>query len=178
MSRARLALTVTLAVLVVAAGVLAWTLRPQPAPTAVRPVVSSDGLYRVGTVPDRDAVRAAVAALPLALSYDYKSPERTLAAATSKMTPDFADEFRATFDATVRPLALKEKAVTQAQVRAAGVVSRSGNRVTCLVYVDQVLVSSTDLASGKKPVKVGQNRVLVKLLRVGHSWKVDDISPM
>ncbi len=178
MSRARLALTVTLAVLVVAAAVLAWSLRPQPAPAVVRPEVTADGLYRVGTVPDRTAVRAAVAALPIALSYDYNAPERTLAAATSWMTPDFADEFRATFDATVRPLALKEKAVTQAKVRAAGVVGRSGKRVTCLVYVDQVLVSSTDLASGKKPVKVGQNRVLVKMLRVGNSWKVDDISPM
>ena len=140
--------------------------------------MSADGRYRVGTLPDRDAVRAAVTALPLALSYDYQAPERTLAAATSKMTPDFADEFRATFDATVRPLAVKEKAVTQAKVRAAGVVDRSGKRVTCLVYVDQVLVSSTDLASGKKPVKVGQNRVLVRLVQVGHSWKVDDITPM
>ena len=46
------------------------------------------------------------------------------------------------------------------------------------MYVDQVLASSTDLASGKKPVKVGQNRVLVRLVRVGHSWKVDDITPM
>ena len=144
----------------------------------MRPDVNADGVYRVGTVPDRSAVQAAVTALPLALSYDYQSPERTLAAATSKMTPDFADEFRSTFDATVRPLALKEKAVTHTKVRAAGVVDRSGSRVTCLVYVDQVLASSTDLASGKKPVKVGQNRVLVRLVRVGHSWKVDDITPM
>ena len=57
-------------------------------------------------------------------------------------------------------------------------VDRSGKRVTCLVYVDQVLVSSKDLAGGKKPVKVGQNRVLVRLVQVGHSWKVDDITPM
>ena len=178
MSRSRLALTVVLTLLCIAAGVLTWSLRPQPAPTAVRPDISASGAYRVGSVPDGDAVRAAVAALPLALSYDYRTPERTLAAATSKMTPDFADEFRATFDATVRPLALKDHAVTQTKVRAAGVVDRSGNRVTCLVYVDQVLASSRDLAGGKKPVKVGQNRVLVRLLRVGHSWKVDDITPM
>ena len=93
------------------------SLRPQPAPASTRPAVGADGRYRVGTLPDRDAVRAAVTALPLALSYDYRAPERTLAAATSTMTPDFADEFRATFDATVRPLAVKEKAVTQAKVR-------------------------------------------------------------
>ncbi len=178
MTRPRLVLTAVLAVLVVAAGLLTWSLRPQTEPTAVRPSMSDAGDYRVGTVPERGAVRAAVEALPLALSYDFQSPERTLAAATSKMTPDFADEFRATFDATVRPLALKEKAVTQAKVRAAGLVDRSGKRVTCLVYVDQVLVSSKDLAGGKKPVKVGQNRVLVRLVQVGHSWKVDDITPM
>lgn len=178
MTRARLVLVAVLAVLVVAAGVLTWTLRPQSDPAAERPDISDGGVYRVGSVPDRDAVRAAVTALPLALSYDYRAPERTLAAATSKMTPDFADEFRATFDATVRPLALKDHAVTQTKVRAAGVVDRSGERVTCLVYVDQVLVSSKDLAGGKKPVKVGQNRVLVRLLQVGHSWKVDDITPM
>lgn len=178
MSRARLVLVAVLALLTVAAGVLAWTLRPQPATAAVRPQVTADGSYRVGSVSNRDAVRAAVVALPLALSYDYSAPETAVAAATSRMTADFAKEYRDTFDATVLPLASKEKAVTRARVRAAGVVRASGDQVTCLLYVDQVLASSADLASGRQPVKIGQNRVMVRMVRVGRAWKIDDITPL
>lgn len=177
-SRGRLALVLVLVVLVAAAGVLTWHLRPQQPKKAVPPSVAASGSYRVGTTTDQPAVTAAVAATPLALSYDWSSLDRSLAAATSRMTPDFAQDFRSTFEASVRPLATQEHAVTQARVRAAGVVGRSGDRVTCLLYVDQVLVSSKELSRGKQPVKVGQNRVVVKMLRVGNTWRVDDITPM
>ncbi len=178
MSRGRLLLIVVLSALVVAAAVLTWSLRPRPEPPAVLPQIGENAGYRVGTVTDRDAVHAAVVALPLALSYSYSAPDQALEAATSWMTPAFAQEYRATFDATVRPMARTEKAITQARVRAAGVVTRHGDRVTCLLYVDQVLASSADLSAGGKPVKVGQNRVLVQVVRVGRSWKVDDITPL
>lgn len=181
MTRARWALVVVLAVLVAAAGVMTARLAQRdPEPTSLRPVLAVDGTYTVGTVPGepRAALEAAVAAVPPALSYDFAHLDRTLTAATSRMTQDFAAEFRTTFEATVRPLATQKEAVSQTRVRAAGVVSSTDDAVECLVYVDQVLVSSKEMRSGDQPVKVGQTRVRVRMVRVGEAWKVDDLQPV
>ncbi len=156
----------------------------------VAPELAADGTYRAGSVPgrDRDAVQAAVDAVPLALSYDYADLDRSLTSATSRMTEAFAEEFRTTFETTVRPLATDKQAVSQARVRAAGVVEQTGkdagDAVIVLVYVDQVLVSSRVLeregggAQAEQPVKVGQTRVTVRMVRVGDSWKVDELRPL
>lgn len=183
MTRARWLLTVVLAILVAAAAVLTVRLAADDEVVeGTRPVLAEDGTYTVGTVlgEPSDALAAAVAAVPAALSYDYANLEASLVAATSRMTEDFAAEFRTTFEASVRPLAVQKQAVSEAQVRAAGVVSSSdaGNTVVCLVYVDQVLVSSKELKASDQPVKIGQTRVSVRLVRVGDSWKVDDLQPV
>ncbi len=179
MSRARKALVALLTLLVVGAAVLTWRLADREPATAVQPALAEDGTYTVGTVTGepRDAVQAAVEAVPLALSYDYRELDRTTTAAAGRMTVEFAEEFRTTFEATVRPLATAKKAVSQARVRAAGIVSHTEDRVVCLVYVDQVLVESKDL-DPDDPVKVGQTRVTVRLVKVGGSWKVDDLQPL
>lgn len=179
MSRRRVTLTAVLALLVVAAGVLTWRVWEDPAEPVTAPRVGADGAYRVGSIEGEDTgpVAAAVAAVPLALSYDHRRLEENLAAATSRMTAEFAEDYRTTFDASVRPLARKERAVTEARVRAAGLFERDGDEAVCLVFVDQALVASAALAHGKQPVKIGQNRVLVRLVKVGNGWKVDDIQP-
>jgi hypothetical protein len=179
MSRRRTMVTGVLALLVVAAAVLTWRVWEDPAEPVTVPGVGSDGLYLVGSIHGEDTgpVAAAASAVPFALSYDHRLLERNLAAATSRMTVEFAEEYRTTFDASVRPLARKEKAVTEARVRAAGLVRRDGEEALCLVFVDQVLVASAELTRSRQPVKVGQNRVLVRLVRVGDTWKVDDIRP-
>jgi len=176
--RPRLLLDVLLVILLVAAGSFAWFVGHRTEPMATKPRVSADS-YSAGTIPGtpKAAVDAAVATVPVALSYDYRHLDRTVVGATSRMTPGFADEFRQTFEATVQGMAKQKKAVTQTSVRGAGVVRSSDDRVTCLVYVDQVLVSSTTLEDSKRPVKVSQNRVLVELRRAGSSWKVDGIDP-
>lgn len=179
MTRRRLLLCVVLTLMVVGASVLVWRLADRDPPETVQPALADDGTYTVGTVAGRprDAVQAAVEAVPLALSYDYRELGRTTTAAASRMTVEFADEFRTTFDATVRPLATAKHAVSQARVRAAGIVSQTDERVVCLVYVDQVLVASKGLGPND-PVKVGQTRVRIDLVRVGGSWKVDDLQPL
>jgi hypothetical protein len=179
MSRRRSTITGVLALLVVAASLLTWRVWDDPAGPVRVPEIGSDGLYLAGSIHGEDTgpVAAAASAVPLALSYDHRALERNLAAATSRMTTEFAEEYRETFDASVRPLARKEKAVTEARVRAAGLVRREGKEAVCLVFVDQVLVASAELAKGRQPVKVGQNRVQVRLVQVGNSWKVDDIQP-
>jgi hypothetical protein len=45
-----------------------------------------------------------------------------------------------------------------------------------LVYLDQVLLASTD-RKASDPLKVSQNRVHVTLRRINGHWLVDDIEP-
>lgn len=170
---------VLLALVLASGGLTAWVAsRDEPAVTT--PKVNADGSYRIGSQPDEDAeaaVKAAVAALPVALSYDYRSLEKSLTEATGLMTSGFAKKFRSTFETTTTAMATEKQAITSSLVRAAGVVgSVEGDRVTCLVYLDQVLISSKDKKTSD-PLKVSQNSVHVKLRKVDGKWKVDDIEP-
>lgn len=172
-------LLAVLTVLVLAAAALTGYLATRPSPETVRPMMAESGDYRAGTVPGAGgAVEAAVEALPVALSTDYRDLEAGLAEATSLMTASFAEEFRSTFDASARGLARQRKSVTEAHVRAAGLVRADGDRATCLLYVDQVLVSSRTMKNRAQPVSVSQTRVLVDLEKVGRVWKVDGIEPV
>lgn len=144
------------------------------------PKINADGSYRVGTQPGddaQDAVAAAVAALPVALSYDYRSLDKSLKAATALMTPAFAEKFTDTFDTTTRSMATEKQAITSALVRAAGIVgSPRDEKATVLVYLDQVLVASK-AKKAADPLKVSQNRVHVALRKLDGKWKVDGIEP-
>jgi Mce-associated membrane protein len=169
-----------LAVLVIAAGGLAAFLATRTAPADIRPHVAADGTYTVGSFPSSqgtDALRAAAHALPFALSYDYKKLDGGLADASFLMTDEFAREFTETFNKTARPMANDKHAVTDALVRGAGLVRLSDADAVCLVYIDQMLVSSTTTAAASAPVRVSQNRVIVELHREGEAWKVDAIKP-
>lgn len=144
------------------------------------PGVQVDGSYQVGTLPDPDAAAAlkvAVETLPAAVSFDYRSLDAALTKATALMTPGFATEFRRIFDATTRAKALREETIQSSLVRGAGVVDEiRDDRVTCLVYLNQVLVASKKKKPGSR-LKVVQNRVRVRLLKVDGTWKVDGIEP-
>lgn len=147
---------------------------------AIAAKLNADGSYTVGTVGNADAiaaVKAATKALPVALSYDYRSLDTSLAKATALMTSAFATKFRTTFDATTRSMAGEKQAITSALVRAAGIVGTvHDGRATVLVYLDQVLVSSKD-KKPSDPLNVSQNRVHVSLVTVKGTWKVSDIEP-
>ena len=150
-------------------------------PKSVAPKVNDDGSYAVGTGIDDAvgdaAIKAAVKALPAALSYDYRSLDKGLAAATELMTPAFGEKFSTTFDATTRPMATQKQAITSALVRGAGLVGQvKAHKATVLVYLDQVLVSSKAKKS-TDPLKVSQNRVHVLLRESGGKWLVSDIEP-
>lgn len=170
---------VALAVLVVAAAVLTGWLASRPEPGVVKPAVQKDGSYTVGTIAGEadQAVQSAVDVLPAALSFDFRSLDESLSSATAGMTESFAEEFSATFDKTARPMAEDKSAVTNTLVRGAGLVRLDGERAVCLVYVDQVLVSSDTAKNKPLPVQVSQNRVTVDLVRVDGDWKVDGITP-
>jgi hypothetical protein len=175
---------VLLALVVALALVAFLAMRTDSSPDAKevgRAPVSADAEtgYEVGSIPDGydKAVATATKALPLALGYDYKSLKQGLNNATKLMTEDFGKEFRRTFRTSAAELAKNKQAVTSATVRAAGVVRVEGDHVDCLLYVDQVLVSSDTMKDKDSPVRVSQNRVLVGLTRSGNEWKVDSIKP-
>jgi hypothetical protein len=154
--------------------------KPVKPVAVVTPSVAEDGSYTQGTLPDPDAaaaVRAAVAALPVAVAFDYRTLDTSLAKATAMMTGDFAKKFTQVFRTTTVPTATAKKAITSALVRGAGIVGPvHDGKALVLVYLDQVLVSSKDKKAGD-PIKVGQNSVHVSMVKVGKTWKVDDIEP-
>ena len=169
-----------LALLLVPAIVLSAVVLGHHQPDPVRSKVSDSGAFVVGSLPDsagRDAVKAAVDAIPSALSYDYRKLGAGLTSATSKMTPTFAKQFRTAFATSAQKKATDQQAVTTALVRGAGLVQMDGpDKARCLLYVDQVLVSSND-KKASDPVRVNQNRVRVDLKKVDGTWKVDGLEP-
>lgn len=182
MSRRVLVLLVAVAL---AGAAVAW-LATRSDPDAVRPSVADDAAHTSGTViaaPD-GALQAVSDLLPTALSYDHARLDDDLEAATAAMTDGFAEEYADTFDATVRPLATSKKAVSEAHVRATGLIrSADADQALVLAYVDQVLVSSADQSggadqSGAEPVRVSQTRVLVSVRNVDGTWLLDGIDPL
>ncbi|NKQ57748.1 hypothetical protein HFP15_33300 [Amycolatopsis sp. K13G38] len=168
-----------LALLVVAAGTGVGYLLTRPAPPDVQPTVAPDGNYTVGSFPSdagQAAVRAAAGKLPTVLTYDYRSLDAAENQAAQQMTSSYAGTFRGVFDKTVKVMAAKQNAVTRALVRGAGLVNLSDddNTATCLVYVDEVLVSSND---ARQPAQVSQNRVSVTMKHTGDGWLIDNIQP-
>ncbi|MCW2787096.1 MAG: hypothetical protein JWP74_3613 [Marmoricola sp.] len=146
----------------------------------ITPKLNADGSYRVGTVGDADAVsavKAATKALPVALSYDYRSLDKTEKSATALMTSSFASTFTRTFDATTRSMAIQKQAITSALVRGAGIIGpvHDGHALV-LIFLDQVLVSSKD-KKASDPLNVSQNRVHVSMVQVKGTWKISDIEP-
>lgn len=179
--------TATLLVLVLAAaGLTGWLAVDEPDNSGPSSTVAAgdvvptikDGVYVVGSIPDpdaRDALLVAVGAVPVALSYDYRSLDKSLASATAMMTDAFATEYREIFDKTTRKMAVDKEAVTTTLVRAAGVATAiEDDSVTCLVYLDQFLLAS----KGQKPAKsYTAARVHVSLTKVDGTWKVSAIEP-
>ena len=179
----RRVLLIALTVLVVAAAGCTGYLALRPAPPDVVPSVADDGSYVVGSLPTADQARilaSAVRAVPDLLSYDYRSLDAVPDRARPLLTGRFGQEYQKTFQATVIPMATANHAVTKALVRGAGVVESSRDQARCLVFVDQLLVSSAatpEALPGASPTKVAQNRVMVALTKVDDTWLVSGLTP-
>lgn len=154
--------------------VLAVT-RPEAEGAGVQP--GNAATYEVATLlgPGGEALEYAVTAVPLALSYDHRDLDGSLAGARSRMTREYGADFARIFDRRVRPLAQERKAVTEAVVRGSGVVRTRGDDVaTCLLYVDQVLLEGTGLKKGETEV-LARSRVVVDLVRREQGWRIDGL---
>lgn len=83
-------------------------------------MLNDDGSCRSGTFRDEEgeaAVAAAVSALAVALSLDYRALDKSVSAALAMTTPEFGKTYTETFDSTRRAMATQKEAITSARVR-------------------------------------------------------------
>ena len=117
------------------------------------------------------AATAGRKAAETALSYDYRTLDKSFAAARATMTPDFA----AKFDDTAKvagELATKTKATVRADVREVGVRDGDADRVTLIIFVNQTTTST--ITQGKP--RVDLNRTRFTMVRNGGQWLVQEIA--
>lgn len=117
------------------------------------------------------AAAAGRKAAEVALSYDYRSLDKSFAAARATMTPDFATKFDATAK-VAGELATKTKATVRAEVREVGVRDGDADRVTLVIFVNQTTTST--ITQGKP--RVDLNRTRFTMVRNGDQWLVQEIS--
>ncbi len=128
--------------------------------------------------PGREAVAAAVRAVPLVLGYDHRDLAAGLRESTAVMTPAYAQEFRVEFRRTAVPRARRQQEVADAVVRDAGLVRvADDDRAVCLVFVDLRLLA-TEGKTLDRPRVTGRTRLRVTLDRVDGEWLVAGLTAL
>jgi Mce-associated membrane protein len=117
------------------------------------------------------AASAGRKAAETALSYDYRTLDKSFAAARATMTPDFAGKFDETAK-VAGELATKTKATVRAEVREVGVRDGDADRVTLIIFVNQTTTST--ITQGRP--RVDLNRTRFTMVRNGGRWLVQDIA--
>ncbi|MDQ1752512.1 MAG: Mce-associated rane protein [Pseudonocardiales bacterium] len=112
---------------------------------------------------------SAKAAVPLILSYNYGSFDKSVGAAKAVLTGRASTDYVQAMAGTIKPTATKTKAVVQAQTDAAGVesVSGDGKQVTVVVFGEQK-VTNTSLTAPRTDLF----RVRVTMDKVNGKWLV------
>lgn len=123
------------------------------------------------------AESAAVEAVPVVLSYDYRTLDANFAEAEAHLTDDFAAERAELFEqegepgVTLRDQIVQDKVVVTARVASHGLtrVSDDGDRATVVVYVDQ------DSQRGKAAPRLLQMWASLSMVAEDGEWLIDDI---
>lgn len=137
------------------------------------------GLLGISDLKDNDRVSEASDTAPSTaeraaaaiLAYDYRTLDADRTSALRYMTPDFASQYKKTFDRVVRSAAEDSHAKVTADVKGSAVIRSSADRVRVLVFVDQ----TTQSKSNPTPQQA-LNRVEMVMVRSGSDWLVDDIT--
>ena len=119
------------------------------------------------------ALTAARKAAPIVLSYDYRHLDRDFPRARDRLTGHFRDEYGKTTASVVGPTAKKYHGVVKASVTAASVVSAAPDRVTVLLFVNQV-TQSTQVSGSRLDL----NRVRMTMSRTSDGWKVSAVDAL
>jgi Mce-associated membrane protein len=164
--RRRTAILVTVVVLL--AGLAAaegWYLwgSDDPVVSAKRPVV-------IGQVSVASAVDVAAKSAANVTAWSYETYDEDVEADAALLTDEFAEEFRATKEAS-REKVLSQKLAVTAEVAMQGVVRASAEQVVALVYLDQ---SATKAGA---ELEVRQYTILVTVLRTDSGWLISKMEP-
>ena len=119
------------------------------------------------------AVEQARTAAVTVLSYDHETLDEDFAAALALSTGEFEQEYARTSEAAVRPVAEETRAVVEADVVSAGVVSAGPQEVRVLLFVNQTTTSTR--ADGPR---TDQNRVRMTMQKVGDRWLVSAVDAL
>jgi len=119
------------------------------------------------------ALTAAREAAPVVLSYDYRHLDRDFTRARGRLTGHFREEYGKTTTSVVGPTARKYHGVVKASVTAASVVSAAPDRVTVLLFVNQV-TQSTQVSGSRLDL----NRVRMTMSRTSEGWKVSAVDAL
>lgn len=164
----RVTATIVLALLCMpaaAAAIVFWAATPRSTPSGALLSANAQG-----------ALGAAKSSVQAVLSYDYRSISSDIATARSDTTGVFARQYAGTASRLLAE-AKQVKAIVQATVGSAGVVSASPDNVVVLLFVDQASVRQ-DRGQKSPQTRIDQSRVRVTMTRVGNRWLVSDLAAL
>lgn len=117
-----------------------------------------------------EAENAAVDAVPVVLSYDYRTFDEDIADASSYLTEDFATD-RTDLLTKLRPDVVKGKVVVTALVSESALtrVSEDGGTASIVVYIEQ------DSQHGKSASRLLRSAATVTMVQEGQDWLIDNI---
>ncbi|MFI7670434.1 hypothetical protein [Nocardia sp. NPDC049526] len=120
----------------------------------------------------RDAPTAARDTVAAMLSYTSATVDKDLAAVAG-LTGAFQDDYRNLVNKTIVPVAKEKGVSTRARVVSAGVLSASSDRVTVLMFIDQVTISTAVPAP-----TTSSSRVTVTVEKHDDHWLVSGMAPL
>jgi Mce-associated membrane protein len=134
------------------------------------PVVSTDRPVVIGQVSVASAVDVAAQSAAQVTAWSYETYDEDVEADAALLTDEFAEEFRATKEASRDKVMSQQLAVT-AEVSMQGVVRASAEQVVALVYLDQS--ATKDGAE----LELRQYTILVTVLRTDSGWLISKMEP-
>jgi Mce-associated membrane protein len=159
-----LAMTGAAVALAAAGGVLLATTPSSAGSTANRAVVDGPATSAVIGQVDTALVRV--------LSYSYKNPDATHAAAAQSLVGDAAHQYQVLFDALQRKAGTEQLTLT-AKIVNAGVTSLTATHAELLVFLDQ---TSTRASDGTSSASAAELRIAAT--RTGGAWKISELVPL
>jgi Mce-associated membrane protein len=123
-----------------------------------------------------DAVRSARVAAGDILGYDYRSVEQSIRRARSETTGKFRRDYDSTASVLL-PQSKQLKAIVQATVGSAAVMSATRDRVVVLLFVDQATVKQQPGAKTPE-TRIDQSRVRMTMTKTGGHWLVSELAAL
>ncbi|MEV5832719.1 hypothetical protein [Nocardia sp. NPDC052112] len=120
----------------------------------------------------RDAPAAARETVAAMLSYTSATVDRDLTTVAG-LTGSFQDDYHNLVSKTIVPVAKEKGVSTRARVVSAGVTSASTDRVTVLMFIDQVTISTAVPAP-----TTSSSRVTVTVEKHDDHWLVSGMAPL